>query len=502
MRSTFIMAVLVSAAVTARAAPSFPADKPPFADYMIQAQLDTADAAAQRDDSELVLLSLSPAISPKLYGQLSPATQHHVAQLYGVAALNLGKLDAAYHAFVLATATPNAGMVDWYQRLLAASLKDDAAGSWRAFKTLRERWPEFVSGLSVGVALNLDAQFASLKTADARFALGETLLQQDWHSPDPAEDSSNVWLPYAAALADQGRTDDVIAVARRITNPTTVIKMRVDKRFDAAVARAPDLFDPVQRGTVWLGAMQKLSDKTPHRLETKIALGSAFHNVGRNEEALQVLNEAAARKTGCRGDHYFDDYCAEALSARWLKGEVLISLGRTDEGLAEHLSMLDGAQERNGLVALQTAAELNVAGRADEALTILNAAQQDAPTADWQEARAEIRACTVANMGRPKAMAHDLALLKAHRADAPVQFALAELCANDLNAAAATYIAMLKSPSERLDALGELQDFSDTGLAPYSRILRSRMQEMRSRPDVEAVLTSVGHVLKFDLARN
>jgi hypothetical protein len=311
-----------------------------------------------------------------------------------------------------------------------------------------------------------------------------------------------VWLPYAAALADRGRTDDVVAVARRVTDPMTVITMRADKRFDAAVAKAPDLFDPVQRGTVWLGAMQTLSDRTPHRLETKTALASAFHKLGRNEEALRVLNDAAARKTGCRGEHYFDDYCAEAVSASWLKGEVLISLGRTDEGLGEHLLMLEAPQEKDSFFALQTAAELNVTGRADEALTILNAARQDAPDGDWEEARAEIRACTVANMGRPKAMAHDLAFLKARRADAPLQFALAELCANDLNAAAAATIAMLKSPSERLDALGELQDFSDAGLAPYSRILRSRMREMRARADVQAVLNFVGYVLKFDLAKS
>ena len=505
MKREMIAAAVIALSVmsTALAAPTGATAGSPYADIMIEAQLDTALAAARRGDAQLVALSLDTAMSAQIYKQLSPNTQHEVAFLYGMAELQLGHLDDAHHGFVLASENPMAGLEDWYQRLAIATTKNDAADAYLAFKQLRDHWPSFVSRLSLSDAIDLDVNFAALKTApEARRVFGETLARQDWHPPDPMEDPSTVWLPYAVSLAESGRADDALAIAGRITDPMSVIAMRADKRFDAAIAKDPDVFDPMKRGRAWLALMQKISKDAPHRLEAKIALARAFHKLSENKQALEGLEAALPETGGCNaGRPIYEDFCEEIANALILRGEILISLGRADEGLAAHLSLLSVGRTKNDLLDLMTAARLNVFGHTDEALRILDSPYRDTLSPYWPIAHAEIRACTLANAGRNKELQKEFAFLRAHKAQDPMHLEVAQLCANDLDGAAATLIDMLRSPTDRSEALADLQIYSDVGLAPYSRILRQRAAAVRARRDVQAVLAPVGRVLTYDLQR-
>jgi hypothetical protein len=218
---------------------------------------------------------------------------------------------------------------------------------------------------------------------------------------------------------------------------------------------------------------------------------------------LQVLDVALVelgRGMSNRQSRFVDFSGATGFALSW-KSEILFSLGKVDEGLATLKTILTIPWEKGLNFDLTLASRLNVFDRPEEALTYLEGPGNGDLSFRRPILLAEVRACTFAHVNRTKALHEELEYLRAHRAERPDELELAQLCANDQDGVAATIIAMLHNPRERAWALGELQVFSDKGIAPYSKVLRSRMKAIRIRPDVRAALAPVGRSLSYDLPR-
>jgi hypothetical protein len=102
------------------AAPQSPGDS------LIAAQWDTAQAASNRGDHDLVLMALEPAMQEAVYKQLSPSKQREVAQLYAFAAGQKGLWSQAHMALVRLTSDPSTDDMYWGERWHAAMQIGDA----------------------------------------------------------------------------------------------------------------------------------------------------------------------------------------------------------------------------------------------------------------------------------------------------------------------------------------------------------------------------------------
>lgn len=52
---------------------------------------------------------------------------------------------------------------------------------------------------------------------------------------DPIADNSEMWFQLARLYIDQGKIENARSVAKRITGPQQIVRMRIDRRFDAIV---------------------------------------------------------------------------------------------------------------------------------------------------------------------------------------------------------------------------------------------------------------------------
>ena len=490
------------------ATPTGETDKKIYHDELVDLLLANAQDAGRSGDFAHAVSILAKIMEPSIYSQLSPTRQHQILTLFGTASVRIGDWTNAHEAFKIATDSPAinraANRYECRVRLLTARMVNDSADAFASFEHLRVESLDFIADFSLAEVQDLDEQFSSLQDGEqARLALGEALDEAKWQPPDPFVDAGGIWFQYATALIEKGQIDKAALVAKRITDPMTIILMRADRRFDPIVATDPDRFDPVKAGESWLATVRRAANEHPNYLEGQTAVARALHILGRNEEALQVLDAALVelgRGMSNRQSRFVDFSGATGFALSW-KSEILFSLGKVDEGLATLKTILTIPWEKGLNFDLTLASRLNVFDRPEEALTYLEGPGNGDLSFRRPILLAEVRACTFAHVNRAKELHEELEYLRAHRAERPDELELAQLCANDQDGVAATIIAMLHNPRERAWALGELQVFSDKGIAPYSKVLRSRMKAIRIRPDVRAALAPVGRSLSYDLPR-
>ncbi len=507
MKAVAAIAVVFLSVMQAPSLAAVPASdngKKIYHDEIVDAILATAESAAKSGDFGPVALMLAKALEPSVYTQLSPKRQHEVVVLFGSACMRLGDWPNAHKAFTIATESSAAIRDDWWARMLSARMMNDSADAFASFAHLQTESLDFVGDFSLAEVQDFDEQFSSLADdGRASLALGEALDKVGWQPPDPFADPSEIWLHYATTLTEKGQIDKAARVAKRIIDPITIILMHADRRFDPIIAADPDRFDPVKAGEAWLIAMRRAVEQHPSYLEGQIAVARALYILGRNEEALKVLDSALLDLSRGMSNRQprFVDFSNQTGNALSWKSEILFALGRPDEGLATLKTILTFPWAKGLMFDLTLASRLNVFDRPEEALTYLDGPGEGDLSFRRPIFRAEIRACTFAHLNRSKELQEELKYLRAHRTQRPDELALAQLCANDLDGAAATMIEMLRDPKQRFMALEDLQIFSEKGLAPYSKVLRNRLKAISMRADVRASLEPVGTVLSYDLPK-
>jgi tetratricopeptide (TPR) repeat protein len=474
----------------------------PYHDYLVAAQMETARSANERGDFEAVVVALSASLNPDVYSKLSPKLQYEVITLYRAGAMGVGDWVNAHRASTIATASPASSLDDWSIRLVTASVTNDAQDAFASFKHLRAESPGFSSSLSLDEITGLDELFTSMTDAGkTRTGFRDMLDRDEWQTVNPFENATSFWLPIATTFIEQGRPERAARAFKRITDPASLVAISADRRFDAIVAGNKNRLAPRAAAEAWLMSVQRSAANEPNSMEGQIAIARAFFALNRSDEALRVLNAALAGVDQVSEKHpsRFEDFYMQVANAFSWKGEILLSIGKTDEGFAamrRSASMLQG----NLQTQLLLASRLNVYGRPEEALAHLSSLQLRSPD-ERPVAMAEIRTCTLAHLNRTNEITADLRYLRRHAETDPRYLLTAQLCVNDQDGVAETYIAMLRDPMHRGDALRDLQTYSDKGLAPYSRILRQRSYDVRSRKDVQAAIAKVGRVLAVDLRK-
>lgn len=132
--------------------------------------------------------------------------------------------------------------------------------------------------------------------------------------------------------------------------------------------------------------------------------------------------------------------------------------------------------------------------RPRDALEVVQTVGEASPYGDmWI---ASVRACAAAQLGDAALRETAMAFLREHVEDNYAAMARANLCVDDLDAAAALYVQRLNDLDQRSSALLALQRYqAPPGSAlPYDGVLRQRLDRVRERADVQAAVAAVGRI--------
>jgi tetratricopeptide (TPR) repeat protein len=226
--------------------------------------------------------------------------------------------------------------------------------------------------------------------------------------------------------------------------------------------------------------------------------------LGRPQEGLALIDAWIA---GHKADA--DDEAAP--DRNWIldeRAETLSALGRYDDTTAagREAAALEEDGQLNVSQTINLAERLEEQGKPQAALDVLAVFKEGGPRASvygmmwvWTE-----RACALGQLGRTPATSPDLAAALAYSAEHldsnPPARAETLLCVVDLDGAAAAYIARLKDPEQRADALMALSTWKRPPQPVFLAQILARLDKVRARPDVKAAVAAVGRTEAIPLA--
>jgi len=364
---------------------------------------------------------------------------------------------------------------------------------------LARQWPETLATLPYRYI------FALLHDADAipeqherRFETLFALLQAHWRPNDVFVDGGFIWLDLSRQLLERGDSVNAGMALARLNSPYDIITATSDRRFDRLVAANPAAFDVEAATDRQLAELRIKVAAAPDRLGGVIVLCDALIARNLNDEALALLDGAIARARPADGSASpFTDTNEQYNWALDMRARLLLNVNRVDEALA---AMERGArQPEDGQVNVSQIINLGdfyfQLARPTDALAQLELFDPSGASPYGRMSANEVRVCAYAQLGDAAHMNEALTYMRAHKADGLTVLREAELCANNLDAAAQLLIDALNDPSTRGDALLNIQTFADPPFVPpYGAELDRRKRAMIARGDVQAVIRRLGRV--------
>src|SRR5688500_4340473 len=201
-------------------------------------QLLSAHALAQSEGAKAAREALDAVLADPRFATLPADEQRRTLSLGALAALESDQVTQARDLYRRATAMNSDDLDDWY-RLAQLELQLgelDRASS--ALATFAAQWPELLPNISVDLVPHL--VYVSEPASEDRLALMQALFDANWK--DEAADGA-IWYELAVAQLVRGQADAVRQTLKRIDAPTSLIRVRADKRFDALVSPDAWSFD-------------------------------------------------------------------------------------------------------------------------------------------------------------------------------------------------------------------------------------------------------------------
>jgi len=324
---------------------------------------------------------------------------------------------------------------------------------------------------------------------DNRRLLG-LLDRAGWKPQSLGGDGSALWSEWALILLEDGKTTDAARVAKRITRPDVLFRLRLDKRFDPITTSDVKAFDVDGAAVAVLEGHRAAYAAHPEDDELAYEIIQDLRLLNRLDEALSVADKTLAKSEvkDDRGQDY----------RNWIEDRRAMVLGDLDR-VEEALAIEQRAAERSEHGSPNVSQRINLAGllssvgKHEEALGMLAPFEKGLSASPygnmWVAAE---RACAAGALGRSAIATKALAFTAAHAADNKGARLKAQLCANDLSGARATVMGWLASPTERQYALVQLSRFAATPLPPFQAELARRFEIVRSDPAVVAAVDKVG----------
>lgn len=430
------------------------------------------------------------------FDYLNAAQRHAVWLVAGATAYDKGDYSHALDLLQRACGTEQAAALDWKMRLYAAQRTADAVDAGYALTTVARRWPQELGAIDFRTAGRVLHNLPDAGTS--RYELLSAL--HDAQYTDQNVDLSEWWRDLVLLQLERGEIDKARTTAAGITAPYALISMQADTRFVSIRQVLPDLSSDIRQR---IQQMQATSAKHPDELAPVLQLTYLLLFSSRFDEALHMTDSAVATVRGPKGPKAYKDYDTQYGWILDARGEALVSLGRWDEAVAQLLeaSHLPEAGGNNVSQTINLASLYDDLGRPRDAQAALSGLQAD-DMSPYGHMQATIERIAIADqLGDQAAIEHELAYASAHRADSERSYQQALISANRMDDAAHLLISRLQDPSERIDALMEVQGYSEFPLPSRAQEIRRRWRSLIERQDVRAAVAQVGTIGTYPVVR-
>jgi tetratricopeptide (TPR) repeat protein len=426
------------------------------------------------------------------------------------------------HVFLGATIGCAASLNDYAQAIAAARAARDLNAAWadyslmllgldsannqlviQSFDAMNASAPQYIKNLEYRTVWRL---LRAIREADpsgaSELRMHEALVSQGYVPPEAVPDDA-IRQEHARLLlahGDVARARDRLAP---ITDPQTLLRIRIDRRYDAlrndpSFEQQFDIAAAVERH---IARARETIAASPRLLGPWLELVQSIRLLGRREEALAEVDRILARAQSPEGASLFDDYEDQL---NWLLNErsyILYDLNRREEARTTFGQAIGVGESGNWNVSqvINLASRLQAEGRSAEAVDVLRTVGRASPYGDmWVAA---VRACAGEDLDDAAMRDEAMSFLRAHDDDNPAALTRGLLCVNDLDGAAAAYVRRLGNPEHREVALMALQIYepSPVVLSEQEAELDRRKAAVRDRPEVRAAVEAVGRIERVPL---
>lgn len=437
-------------------------------------------------------------IADARFGQLPEGERRRLLSAAAWSAARNARLPAAAARYARVAELGSDDPDDWYRMSLVAVDLQDRDTAARMMAVLIGRWPELLPNLSPDLLYPL-AQVGDTSTAD-RMAFQQALFDANWNGGS-AGTPSGVWFQLARNRLTQGDVDRARTVARRITDPETLIQMRADRRFDALLDPSSWRANVNHANAREIERMRLLMAAYPDQLEPIVSLGHQLLLGGHHMEAIALSDATLARIASAPLDAPpFTDLGRQV----WLMNHKSLALRRTgniDEAVAElqHASRLGEDGLPNVSQALNLGSLECDRGRPDAALAAAVSAGEENISAYGRAVRASIRHCAALQLGDRAGAVAALEELSGLVDDAPIRYLEALVWEGQPDRATALIRDLLLSDDQRSQVLEWAQDCALPEPLPIQVRKRALKQAFLARPDILSAINAVGRIETYEL---
>lgn len=377
----------------------------------------------------------------------------------------------------------------WYWLAMVEDARGKPEAAAGAFAELAERWPELLVNIDASEVYRLQSRLG--EGSQAKLAFLQTLFDAKWD--DPGGDASFLWYHLARMRLARGEIDAARVAVRRVVQPSAIIAMRSDRRFDPIVDREAWAFNPAHAAERAVEAMRSKVDGRPDDLDAKVQLTYALLSAGDHAGTIRLVDDALAAPPPERDDGSDSRQQAQA----WLlnnRAVALYRLGRTQEALAD-MERARRLTETPGPNVSQTfnLGELHCAsGRAEDARRMADAIEGGGISEYGRMFQARVRLCAAWLQEDAKGMRRALQTIRKGRMHAETIHLEALVMLGRLDEAAQALIGLLDSPKERSAILEVLQQYREVEPTPILARLRAQREALLTRDDVKAAIERVG----------
>jgi len=470
---------------------------------VLRQEIRQAAAAVQSDQLEDAAARLGKVVASEDFAALGPAEQHITLRFFAALALDLKDPLTALEHYARSSQYAQADDDDWAGRFSAAYWAEnwvDAAGS---LVVLAGHWPQRLSQLHDRTITTTFGALDSTSDEAARVELANALFDASWTLEDGLE-PSHIWRWLAINLLARGQEGRARTVVGRITSPEMLLSLRVDHRYAAIVAAAPEQFDIDRASAAARAKSAAVMRARPRSLRALMDHSYDLLSAGENDAVLKLTGDALARIDAAGPDAPpFDDL---AEFRPWIMNNRAIALsrlGRRHEALAqlERARDLDEDSGPNVSQTINLAGEYLNDGRAREALELVG-------QLDWSRGGMSpygkmqmqgVRHAALLVLGDDAEAARALQYLRDHQRDGVRAYQRALIRANDADAAAALLMSRLADVAQRNDALFDVQEGLQIPKTAVQQEYEQRWQAVLARADVQAAVSKAGRREKFNL---
>jgi tetratricopeptide (TPR) repeat protein len=448
---------------------------------------------------------LEQAMANPGFSQAEPALQYFALLVASYAAEGTEDNARAHELLVEATRFPDADAELWTRRAQTASaitVWEDVALS---LTTVAKKWPKELKGdeyhswlvnktvRELGKQPNLHQPRTDL--LNALFDAGYKMQ----YGTEP----SHLWLVVATEAVERKDLKRAREVARRITDSSVLVAMRIDKRFDALTSDEPKLFDVQAAAERSAREQKKVMKENPKSLGAVVVYGYALHTIGQFEEMLALANGIIAKVDKApRNKPPYEDLDD---NLNWIhnhKAIALRALGRRDEAAAA-LAAWDRSELNRGdkvSQAINLGFFYNEMGRPEDALKAVAAFEVSRGMSEYGSTQYQyVRFQAYQQLGREREAQEIVTWMREHQDDslATAQDTLLE--AGDTDGAAALLLSRLHNADERAATLAGIQRYAQTPRTERQQKLDALKETLLARADVVATIAQYGRRENFPI---